>query len=394
MEKTVALVSHEYPPYIFGGVGTFCYDLSQKLAENRTHTVVITGRSNKIKKTKINEYLTVIRLPFLNYPPRHIWFQLQNLTAFSEIFKNTSLIHCIRPELSVISSYFKNKFSIPMITSLHGTFLGDLKVFLTSPPNTWTIGDFGYNFLEYPINEFLYRHSLKNSDKILTCSNATLNEIKSIYGTEISSKIDVINNAVNIEDFEKKNTTTIPAKKKNSQYLVFYGRLYWRKGLTFLLYAIKELIKTNPKIQLDIFGKGPMRNYLSKIISKNKLENNVKIKGHVPYEHLLDSIKNAQLIILPSLYEAQSIAMLEAMAFKKTVVAFDLPFASEIMRNNYTGILVKPSNYIELATSIREILENPTKTDIIGKNAYEHVKKNHNWNDIVQKYIDVYNQFT
>ena len=137
-----------------------------------------------------------------------------------------------------------------------------------------------------------------------------------------------------------------------------------------------------------------MRNYLTKIISKNKLENNVTLKGHVPYNHLLDSINKAQLIILPSLYEAQSIAMLEAMAFKKTVVAFDLPFASEIMRNNYTGILVKPSDHIKLAVSISELLEDPNKTDTIGKNAYEHVKKNHNWNVIIQKYIDVYNQLT
>jgi glycosyltransferase involved in cell wall biosynthesis len=393
MAKAVALISHEYPPYIFGGVGTFCHDLSQKLAENQIHTKVITGRSAKLKKTKINKYLTVIRLPLLNYPPRHLWFQIQNFDTFSNLFNNTSLIHCIRPELSVISSHYKKKYSIPMITSLHGTFVGDLKIFLTSPISTWTLGDFGYNFLEYPLNEVLYRQALNNSDKILTCSNSTLSEIKKIYPGEKSANIEVIHNAVKIEDFDKINASDI-GNDSCYQYVVFYGRLYWRKGLTFLIYAIKKLIKTNPGIKLDIFGKGPMRNYLLKIIAQNNLENNVKINGHVAYDTLLTSIKRANLIILPSLYEAQSIAMLEAMAFKKTVVAFDLPFAREIIKNNYTGILAKPSNEYDLSKKIQELLTNPDKRKTIGNNAYNHVKKNHNWNIIIKKFIDVYNQLT
>ena len=394
MVKSIALVCHEYPPYLFGGIGTFCYDLSVKLAENQIHTTVITGISKKAKKKKVNDYLTVIRLSFLNYPPRPFWFQLQNIHILSRCFNNTSLIHCIRPEISIISSYYKNKYSIPMITSLHGTFVGDLKVFLTSPTDAWTMGDFGYNIIEYPLNELFYRHALNSSDKVLTCSNFTLNEIQNIYPSKMSSNIEVINNAIKIEDFDKLNASEIKDKDNDSQYIIFYGRLFWRKGLTFLLYAIKKLIKNNPKIKLDIFGKGPMKKYLQKIITENNLENNVKLKGHVAYDTLLNSIKKAKFIILPSLYEAQSIAMLEAMAFKKTIVAFDLPFASEIIKNNKTGILVKPLDENDLAEKIQELLNDPEKAEIIGNNAYNYVKKNHNWDIIINKYIDVYNQLT
>jgi glycosyltransferase involved in cell wall biosynthesis len=392
MERKIILVSHEYPPYIFGGIGTFCGDLSKKLAENRINTTVITGRTREVSKEEVNKYLTVVRLPILDFPPRHLWFQLQNLRNTSSFFEDKALIHCIRPDLSLLCNHFKKKYSIPLITSLHGIYQKDLEVFLNSPVSSWNLGEFVYNVLEYPLNEYLYKKALKESDQVITCSKATLNEVKSSYPFMKDKDIRVIHNAIEFSYLDKINERN-PIQPLDKQKIVFYGRLYWRKGLTYLIYAVRNLIKIFPDLKLDIFGKGPMKNHLQKIIKENYLENNIEIRGHVDYNLLLTSIKNADAIVLPSLYEAQSIAMLEAMALQKTVVAFDYPFASEVIKNEYNGILVDPMNIDALSDSIIKLLSNPSRTSEIGSNAYNYVKSNHNWNLKINQYIDCYNQF-
>ena len=78
------------------------------------------------------------------------------------------------------------------------------------------------------------------------------------------------------------------------------------------------------------------------------------------------------------------------MAAKKTVLAADLPVTREIIRNNKTGILIRPDRPSELARAIRLLVMNPQRLTEIGEEAYKYIKENLTWEHSLNKLEKVY----
>ena len=81
---------------------------------------------------------------------------------------------------------------------------------------------------------------------------------------------------------------------------------------------------------------------------------------------------------------------LEAMACKKPLVAFAIPSMQEIIVNGYNGLLAKTYSTENLADKIKLILQDKKLASKIGRNAYDYVKRKHNWEIQVKKYLEVY----
>ena len=84
-------------------------------------------------------------------------------------------------------------------------------------------------------------------------------------------------------------------------------------------------------------GRGPLESKLRLLVDKLGLKANVRFHGYVSNEFLAEKIRTASVVALPSLYEGQPVAVLEAMSYKKTVVVYDFPFLANILR---IGIMV------------------------------------------------------
>ena len=89
----VALVSAAYPPYTFGGIDIQTYHLAHALSSAGIEVNVFCGLAEKPTSTVENNNLTIYRLPLSDFPPRVIWFQLQNMGFFKKNFKNYDIIH-------------------------------------------------------------------------------------------------------------------------------------------------------------------------------------------------------------------------------------------------------------------------------------------------------------
>jgi len=173
--------------------------------------------------------------------------------------------------------------------------------------------------------------------------------------------------------------------------ITYYGRLFWRKGLLYLIKAFSILEKDFPDLTLNIFGKGPLEEKVRKLISRLGLRNKIRLLGHFSYADLINEVKRTDIVALPSLYEVGPyIAPLEAMACKKPVVAFDLPFTREFIRNMKTGLLAEPGNIEDLAKKLFLLLSDKELRRKLGQRAYRYVKKNHNWEMLVDEYIKAY----
>ena len=100
------------------------------------------------------------------------------------------------------------------------------------------------------------------------------------------------------------------------------------------------------------------------------------------------------MVVLPSLYEAQPVILLEAMACKKPTIAFDLPFAAEIIESGFNGFLAKIGDVNDLADKMRLLLDSKELREKMGENGYNYVRKNHNWEKLVEEYLKIYKSMT
>ncbi len=133
-----------------------------------------------------------------------------------------------------------------------------------------------------------------------------------------------------------------------------------------------------------------MENKLRSLVKKLGLEKNVYVHGYTKYADLVEKIKSASVIALPSLYKGQPVAALEAMAHRKPVVMYDFPFAREYISDWKDGLIAKGWDVPDLAHRIEAALSDKKLRLKLSENAYARVKRNHNWDMLVNDYINLY----
>lgn len=387
----IALISHEFPPFFFGGVGSYCYDLAYNLAKTGIHVTVFAGKSREIEIEKTNLF-EVIRLPYFDFPPRPVWFQIKNLRLFSKVLNNYDVIHVVDPQSGVLPIHFAKKLKKPVVTSIHTVppiYL--LKKSVYCPLRNLSGGDIGLTFFEYPLRTFADRFCLVNSTHIIFCGLFALEKMRTYLGLD-SQKTSVIYNGINVDEIKHYSRTRTQEFSK----IVFVGRLFYLKGLTYLMRALASLKKDLKHFSVEIFGKGPLQRKIEKQIINLGLNNEVHFRGFLSDRlKLLKEIQEANVVVLPSLLEVgPSIGALEAMACKKPIVAFDRPFTREFIVDMQNGLLARPYNVDDFAKKLYLLLRNARLCAKLGQNAYEYVKENHNWSKLVKKYIELYDMIS
>jgi glycosyltransferase involved in cell wall biosynthesis len=390
----IALISAGYPPYTFGGIDIQTYDLSHALASMGLNVTVFCGFAKRPTFTMETENLKIFRLPLYNIPPRVVWFQLKNVNFFKENLQNFDLVHTQHSSGSIYG-LLKKKIGKPWVVSFHDHQLRRLSILFNSKPWNMSLGDIVYYGLGYPLFELLTKIELKYADRYIMCGLSGFQDY-SRFSNIKNFKTAVIPNGINIEKIEsasKRFEEKIGDSRENKGLTIFTcGRLYASKGIQYLIRAMHE-VKDFPNVHLKIFGKGPLRPRLEQLIHDLGLTNHVTIEGHVPYEQLMYELKQSDLAVFPSLVEVgASLAVMEAMAFRKAVIAFRYSFTMEILEHLKTGYLAQPKNISELAKAISLLLGDKKLRDRLGNNAYLKVLTDHNWNNITKRYIQIYSQ--
>ena len=388
----VAIISHEYPPFFFGGIGSYCYNLASNLAKKGISTTVFTGRSNKIARERINDSLEIIRLPYLDFPPRPLWFQLQNFKTISKHLDQYDVIHIANPIPGAAFVHIAKKLRKPVVTTIHSVPpIYTLKSLFYSSFNDLSLGDVFYELFEYPLRMSTMRFSLINSNHIISCGFYALDKIKIYLGLDVQ-KASVINNGISFDQIETGFSSLADANSKRDLSIFFVGRLFYFKGITYLLRALALLKQSLPNFKAEIFGNGPLQGKIRKLRLRLGLKNNVVLRGFVnDHKWFMKEMRRADIVALPSLHEVgPSISALEAMAYKKPVVAFDLPFSREFIVNMENGLLAEPYDVEDLASKLYLLCSDASLRTKLGRNAYNYVKKNHNWSTLVDSYRTIY----
>ena len=151
---------------------------------------------------------------------------------------------------------------------------------------------------------------------IIVVSGASANR----YHFGSSSKVEVISNGV--------DPGLVAASARESGYILYLGRIdIHHKGLDILVSAFDGFCRHFPGIRLVVAGDGRDRKKFLGLVGSlpPQVRRNIELKGWVDGKEKEDLLASSLFSVVPSRYETQGIAALEALASGKPVVVSDIP---------------------------------------------------------------------
>tara|TARA_B100000963_G_C22625701_1_gene672203 strand:+ start:504 stop:1682 length:1179 start_codon:yes stop_codon:yes gene_type:complete len=199
-------------------------------------------------------------------------------------------------------------------------------------------------------------------------------------------KITVVENAIDLD--------RIFTSKVNRNELVFgyVGTLSPIEGIDLLIKAFKNLSLKN---KLLIFGNGIEIENLKNLSKGIK---NIEFKHNISNAEIVKAYNQIDIIVNPrkSSYLTNSVTplkTLEAMAYKKLVLASDVGGMKELIKHEKNGILFKSDSLIELEKALINILIRKDIDRIIF-DAYNFIEKERNWCNNVKLYKKIYSKLS
>jgi glycosyltransferase involved in cell wall biosynthesis len=172
----------------------------------------------------------------------------------------------------------------------------------------------------------------------------------------------------------------VPIERDKKPIILFVGRDFDRKGGPLLLKAFARVKIRIPAAKLIIAGSSPSVNMpgveVVGFINKNAKDGE---------NRLLELYKRAAIFTMPSHFEPFGIVYAEAMHFGLPCVGVNHCAMPEIISEGITGLLVEPSNEVELADALVAILENRALSRLMGNEAIKKAGRLFRWEVVAEK---------
>ena len=168
---------------------------------------------------------------------------------------------------------------------------------------------------------------------------------------------------------------------QNQICIMGIGRVAPQKGFDYGIKALSVLVKKHPDVKLVIVGSGNIEVY-KKMAEDYGVYDKVIFTGF--REDIHDLVQAMDIYWLPSRSEGIPNTMMEAMAAKKPVVAFDIAGVAELIKNEENGIVIPFEDVEMLSSMTADLIENPQKRKIIGENGYQTVVNDYSMEKMCQ----------
>lgn len=225
------------------------------------------------------------------------------------------------------------------------------------------------------VQNHLERRQTERSDTIFTLSQAVLDwagrlwEIADVPARQVPS-------AIELAEVRGLGDGPVPASYPESgPRVVFFGRLEPLKGVDVLARAMSFVWDRFPAAPLVMLGGDDevMARRVRELAGPNA--EHIHILGFVSRADLLASVRNADVVALPSLWETFTVAGLEAMALGRPVVLSAVGGTPEFCTDGVDSLLVPPSDHETLGRAILRLLEDSDLRDGIGTQAAQTAER-------------------
>jgi len=179
-----------------------------------------------------------------------------------------------------------------------------------------------------------------------------------------------------------------PGGARQTDRLLFVGRLNKQKGIELLLQAVSRVSRP---IHLDVVGDGEDREKLQELAGALGIADRVRWHGALPQPRLADFYRGATALVVPSVEEGLGLVAVEAQLCETPVIAFDSGGLPDIVQHDRTGILVTSIDATALAAAITSLLDRPDRGAALGAAGRLHALATFAPESVAKRYTDVYN---
>ncbi len=149
------------------------------------------------------------------------------------------------------------------------------------------------------------------------------------------------------------------------------GRLVPIKGLRYFIAAAAQVSRLVPEVRFVIIGDGPERAALERQVSQEGLDDRVFFLGwRRDVQRLYPDL---DVVVLASLHEGTPVAIIEAMAAGRSVVATRVGGVPDVVQDGVTGLLVPPEDPGAIGDAVVRLLRSPDERRRLGLEARRHV---------------------
>ena len=207
-------------------------------------------------------------------------------------------------------------------------------------------------------------YSIQKASKVITISNSSKSDIIKSYRLN-PEKVVVVYPGI-------KSETNSKSKMKNSKkYILFVGTLQPRKNLVRLIEAFSKL---NSDLELLVIGKkGWQYEEILDAPKRYGVSERIKFLHDVSEGELPQYYKNAEMLVLPSLYEGFGLPVLEAMSYGCPIITSNRSSLPEA--GGDAVLYVDPENVSDIAEKMNKLLSDDSLRQELIKKGNEQVKK-------------------
>ena len=397
----IAILTNEYPPYVYGGAGVHVDSLTRELSSQGTNEIKVLCFGDQDLTYNNLQIKGVSRDWPLSQKDHHnkVLRPLDYNLIMAGQLENIDLVHCHTWYTHFAGCLIQELLQVPLLLTTHSL----------EPHRPWKAAQLGTG---YRISTWLERTAYQKADGIIAVSESMKNDVSYLYQVE-PQKIRVIHNGIDPEKYKPRQDKELLIRHgldPKQPYILFVGRITAQKGIIHLLRTIPFL---EPDIQVLLCATSPDTPDLAKIMHKQvtQLRKSRKspviwIDQQVAKTEIIPFYTQASAFICPSVYEPFGIINLEAMACETPVIASNVGGIPEIVEHGYSGFLIPfeptstenpeprdPESFAKkMAEAINEVCLNKDKQTRMGRYARGVVEESFSWTSIAQKTIDFYKQ--
>jgi glycosyltransferase involved in cell wall biosynthesis len=270
----------------------------------------------------------------------------------------------------------------PSLLHLHGykaAVLAGLGTFLTGVPTIATAHSESISAPDMKRAIFAEAVFYRRFRKVIAVSAGVESDLKR-RGIR-SDRIQIIHNGVTDRFVDG-------SSQGDPKSVLVVGRLVREKQVHVAIGAIAILRGRGIRISLRVAGDGPAKTELLELARSSGVEDSVQLLGF--REDVTAELMHSPMFLMPSLSEGIPLALLEAMAFQRAIVASRVGGIPEVVHHGEHALLVTSGDATELADSIQRLLDDDHLRQTLAAAARHRFKSHFDADHMIDRYVELY----
>ncbi|GAB6036598.1 hypothetical protein JCM15519_11570 [Fundidesulfovibrio butyratiphilus] len=241
------------------------------------------------------------------------------------------------------------------------------------------------------LRRLLTRLLLNRADWVIAVSSETARTLTEMGVSP--RRIRVVENGIDIAAYTLEPDPRLRTElglEPEDRVLLSVGRLTEQKGHVHLLDALPAIVAREPRTRLVVLGEGELRAPLERQAASLGMTDHVRFVGVRP--DVARVLALAEIFAFPSLWEGTSLALLEAMAATKPIVATDIDGNRPVLAHERDCLLVPPADPAALAGAVLRLLNDRELARTLARTAHQEARRQFDVRAMAATYQSLWNR--